>query len=567
MTIFFESLVSNIVMLGYGSILYKLLFGKGTEFKAELFFFGVLILSFLCLILNIFLPLNIYVTSVVCIFGLIFFYVSKNYKDNKFLRQIFISSLLATILLAFGKTYDDFGLYHLPTIQKITESNISLGEANIHFRFGHNFILFYLVALFKSSFANYNFIFVPQALIYSWFIIYLVNNLYYRKDNFIRSLSLFVLSIFLIKFYNYGDHGLDVPVVIFFFIIIFYFSEYFIYSTSINKNRNETFIKILFFSIFLITLKISLILIFFLPLYLFFFYEKKFFLKNLKIFIFLFSLVSMWLFSNILISSCLIYPVNLTCLNLSWSPPQTNWNSSVSDVYMEVSGWSKGWIDSLPNRGKNFDWGYDSFKVSIDTFLKSNWYVVWFNGHFVKKVFPFILSIMLIYLCLITILKKNLDQNLQKYKKIIFLLYIFSFLNLLFWFNTAPLLRFGFSQIILITFLIVFSVIQLNLNNNKNIKIVIMIIFFIFVARNINLQKFENFHKSFFRPYPSYFSKSVIKNIPDYKTVKLAGNLNLNITNGNECFDISFPCTHFSDIKYNRLIVDRWFIFKIFKVL
>lgn len=174
---------------------------------------------------------------------------------------------------------------------------------------------------------------------------------------------------------------------------------------------------------------------------------------------------------------------------------------------------------------------------------------------------------MLIYLCLITILKKNFDKDLKKYKKIIFLLYIFSFLNLLFWFNAAPLLRFGFSQIILITFLIVFSVIQLNLNNNKNIKIVIMIIFFIFVARNINLQKFENFHKSFFRPYPSYFSKSVIKNIPDYKTVKLAGNLNLNITNGNECFDISFPCTHFSDIKYNRLIVDRWFIFKIFKVL
>ena len=165
-------------MLGYGSILCKLLFKKNTEYKSEFFFFGVFLLCFLCLIINIFLPINIYVTLTIFLFGLIFFYFYNNHKDNKLLKQIFISSLLTTILLSFGKTYDDFGVYHLPTIQKITESNISLGEVNIHFRFGHNFILFYLIALFKSSLENYNLIFIPQALIYSWFIIYLVNNLF-----------------------------------------------------------------------------------------------------------------------------------------------------------------------------------------------------------------------------------------------------------------------------------------------------------------------------------------------------------------------------------------------------
>lgn len=554
-------------MLGYGSILYKLLFKKNTEYKSELFFFGVFLLCFLCLIINIFLPINIYVTLTTFLFGLIFFYFNNNHKDNKLLKQIFISSLLTTILLSFGKTYDDFGLYHLPTIQKITESNISLGEANIHFRFGHNFILFYLIALFKSSLENYNLIFIPQALIYSWFIIYLVNNLFYQKDYFIKSLCLFILGIFLIKFYNYGDHGLDIPVVIFFFIIIIYFSQYFIHTNGIDKNSNDVFIKILFLSIFLVTLKISLILIIFLPLFLFLFYEKKLFKQNFKIFVFIFFLTLVWIFSNILISSCIIYPVNLLCFNLPWSPPQSNWNSSVSDVYMEVSAWSKGWIDSLPDRGKNFDWSYASFIKSVTTFLNSNWYLVWFNGHFIKKIFPFILSIFFIYTCLLLILKKNFDKNLPKYKIIIFLLSIFSLLNLIFWFNTAPLLRFGFSQIILITFLITFVVIQFNLNNIKKIKIIIMVFFFIFIARNINLLKLENFQRDLLRPYPSYFSKSVSKEIPNFKSIYLNKDLNLNITNGQECFDISFPCTHFTEIKYSRLIADRWFIFKVFKVL
>jgi len=566
MIIFFESLISNIIILGYGSILYKSLFKKNTEYKSELFFFGVIILSFLCLIINIFLPINIYVTLTIFLFGLIFFF-NNNHKDNKLFKQIFISSLLTTILLSFGKTYDDFGLYHLPTIQKITESNISLGEANIHFRFGHNFILFYLIALFKSSLKNYNLIFIPQALIYSWFIIYLVNNLFYKKDYFIKSLCLFLLGIFSIKFYNYGDHGLDVPVVIFFLIIIIYFSQYFIHSTGIDKNSNAIFIKILFLSIFLVTLKISLVLVVFFPLYLFLLYEKRFFKQNLKIFIFIFFLTLVWLSSNILISSCIIYPVNLLCLDLPWSPPQSNWNSSVSDVYMEVSAWSKGWIDSLPDRGKNFDWSYISFIKSVTTFLNSNWYLVWFNGHFIKKIFPFILSLILIYAFLLIILKKNFDKNLPKYKTIIFLLFIFSFLNLIFWFNTAPLLRFGFSQIILITFLITFTIIQFNLNNIKKIKIIIIIFFFIFIARNINLLKLENFQRDLLRPYPSYFSKSVSKKIPNFQSIYLNEDLNLNITNRGECFDISFPCTHFTEIKHSRLIVDRWFIFKIFKVL
>lgn len=84
---------------------------------------------------------------------------------------------------------------------------------------------------------------------------------------------------------------------------------------------------------------------------------------------------------------------------------------------MEVSAWSKGWIDSLLDRGKNFDCSYDSFIKSITTFLNSNWYLVWFNGHFIKKIFPFVLSIILIYTCLFLILKKTLIKIYQNTKQ------------------------------------------------------------------------------------------------------------------------------------------------------
>ena len=77
---------------------------------------------------------------------------------------------------------------------------------------------------------------------------------------------------------------------------------------------NKEFEKISLFSIFAFTIKTFLTFIFFIPLIIFF---KNFKKKLIPLFATFF--IILWFIKNILISGCLIYPVNSTCFNnLDW---------------------------------------------------------------------------------------------------------------------------------------------------------------------------------------------------------------------------------------------------------
>jgi hypothetical protein len=567
MIIFFEALLANLTIAGYG-ILSKKIFNLSSfsENFINNFFFGIILLSYVGIFINIFTPLTSVISYIVISLGLFLFFLNfKNFFNKIFFYQIIFCSFVVFFLLIKSNVYDDFPLYYLPAITKITESNIVLGLSNIHFRFGHNFSIFYATALFKNNLLGYQWSYLIPALIYANFIVFLIVNIQKKNNNtLLFFLSLCLLSLYLVKFYDFGNHGLDIPASIYFFIIVFMFLK------SFEKNIKDKEIinllkKILIISLFLITLKIS-----FIPAFVFSFiiivkfWKKIVFIKKKNIII-IFLPFLIWIFSNLLITSCVIYPKKEFCIDLPWASPEEKWISSPDEVFIELSAWSKGWVDSLPSRSMTFQTREDSINHQ-KSFLSSNWLVA-YSHHFKNHVLKFII-ISLIIVSLVTFyLRQRLVTINKSDNRFLLFLFAYSILATSYWFFTAPLLRFGFSQLFIFIFSLFLLIFQKTIYHfsPKSIKYFIIFLLFVFLARNLNGSRDNNFNNNFFRPYPDVFSKSASKYLPAYNTVSLDDGI-LNITNGRECFDIPSPCTQFTTIDISRIkIVKRW-IFKSFEI-
>jgi hypothetical protein len=565
MFIFFEALLANIIIAGYGFLTKRIFNLKiSSENFSSHFFFGLITLCYLGVLINIFVAIKSIVSFIVIGVGVLLFFLNlKTFFFKTFLFQIIFCCLIVFVLLIKSKVYDDYALYYLPAITKITDSNLILGLSNIHFRFGHNFSLFYGISLFKNNFFSYQWSFLIPALLYSNFIVYIIFNILKKKSSsLILPISICLLFLYSVKFYDFGNHGLDVPSSIYFFLIIFLFLK--VFDQNIHKEKVINLLKkILIISLFLITLKISYIPVFIFSLILVVMFWKKIILKVKKnIFVILVPFL-IWIVSNLLITSCILYPKKELCLPLPWSSPEKKWISSPEEVFIELSAWSKGWIDSVPNRGADLKFtSREDYINHQKQFLDSNWLFAYSN-HFRNHVLKFIITIFFIIAFVNFIFRRQLEIIGNYDRKLLLFFLFYSFFAIIYWISTAPLLRFGFAHLFIFIFsffLLIFKKTVYSLSA-KYIKYFITFCLIIFISRNLDPSRVNNFNDNFFRPYPNIFSKSQIKHLPTYNTVSVDGGV-LNITNGRECFDIPSPCTQFSTIQTSKIkIVKRW-IFK-----
>ena len=112
-------------------------------------------------------------------FAIIYFSKIK-YEINfrKVLKFAIICSLLGTIIISYDNVYrPDAGSYHLPFISILNENKIIIGLSNLHFRFGHISIMQYLSASFNNHLFNEKGILIPHALIFSFFLMFLINKI------------------------------------------------------------------------------------------------------------------------------------------------------------------------------------------------------------------------------------------------------------------------------------------------------------------------------------------------------------------------------------------------------
>lgn len=558
--IFLYSLLSAVYIISSGLFFFK---NEGNKIKSLLLsgIFGLIILSFIALFLNFFIPLNKTVNTL--IFLLILSYGMFYGVKKKFLKQLFFTSILIAILSTLMLTFDnvnrpDGSLYHLPYTKIINENIIIFGISNLHFRFGHTSILQYLNAIFYNVIFEDKGILIPAANIFALIVMYFYNEIKtnHTKNRIYTLYLFFTLSYIFYGYNRYSEFGNDTIAHLFFFLVCSYFIKEFFY----KKTDPSILSNILILCIFTIMLKPTLILATLIPLYCYYFYVKKEYLFNIKnIFIILFLIL--YFFKNIIISGCLLYPVEITCFDqLPWFSKDEIFSISPKVQSLDNEAWTKGWPD------------YKGIKVTQDNFVrKLFWFKTWLIGHgflIFKKISIFMIFIFIIFL----IIKKidNKDKIITKTyeikyieikRKIKFLLLI-SFLGTLIWFFRFPVFRYGSSYIIL--FIIFSSIILITKNyksDEKNVNLIkffnnSLIIIFMFFLTKHTIRIYNNFDRYYFdTPWPKIYSQNKnTKNEPILTdSIFLNGKIAyyINITPNEGCGYNPSPCT---SLKPNKII-------------
>ena len=442
--------------------------------------FGFIFIGFLALTINFILPLNILINNLLLILIILLALKFKFFdqKITKLISKIIIVTSISYIFLIYSdNNRPDSFLYHLPYSKIINEHKIIFGLSNLQFRFGHISIFQYISSFFVNSIFSLKGLIIPISLVPSFFFIYCFKKFNDQFKNLSSRINAYIIFLILIisiySFSRYSGWGNDAQAHIFYFLIIIYFLDF-----RLNKDNLNLFYKISIVCIFTFLIKPFYLLALLFPLIFFYYKKNKLEIILSKTSFFLVFLFSFWILKNFIVTSCLIYPIDLTCFkNTSW------YNSNTIDVSNSGEAWAKDWI----NNG--------DLSISHDKFNKNfNWIKAWSKNHLkivLEKISPvlifIIINISLFYFakCL-----KNKSKN-KKEDNYFILLFFLNFLGFLIWFLKFPLYRYGLSYIY---------------------SFLIFIFYFIFI-RFIDLNRILKFKKFFILIIIISFLGSFFKNI------------------------------------------------------
>jgi hypothetical protein len=497
---------------------------------------GCILLSFLALILNFFLPLNREINTLLLISGVILMFIKRknSFQKKEFFYIILTSVITSSLILYSNVNRPDAGLYHLPYVSFLNENKIIIGLSNIHFRFGVVSIIQYLSAINNNLIFKNIGIVIPLASIVTYFVIYFFNKVLKIIKN-IENIShanifaLFIVVFISYKINRYSSFGNDA---------VAHLSLFYLLSKLLEKNKVElSFVSLI--AVFAFMNKTTLVLALLIPLYLFL---KNISLKNIKVF-YSFSSIFLicWIVKNLMITGCIVYPIKQSCFkNLNWT--------DIKEVKIEsLSGevWSKDWSNRID---KN---------ISMKDYNKKfNWISSWSKNHgiiMLKIVVPyFLVCFIIIYL----IKKKETSKKvvlISKNKNLNFFIF-FSFVGIFLFIIKFPLYRYGYS------YLISFIILMINFifwkfdkkNLIKTTKIVLIFCIIIFFGKQ--LQRYiKNYNSNYL--WPRIYSFQTNQKI-DLK--KIFFNENFIIYKSEDvCMYNNSPCTNY-DLKKNLSIVKKY---------
>lgn len=537
---FIQIFILTIFISLSGNLLKRFLFKSDCELEFEEDgLYGFILIGFISLLINFFLPLNQIYNSI--IFTLIFLIGIYLNFFNKFLKKILIKGLIISLLSFFILAYStvnrpDAWLYHLPYSNIVNDSKIIIGVANIHERFAHISIFQYISSFFNNHIFLSNGILIPISLVVSFFFLYLFQE--FNRNFLIKSKTVYSYLCFLFlilgfyAFNRYSEYGNDAQAHFYYLFFITILIKYFL----IEKN-NDYIKKIFILSSFIFLIKPTFIFIIIIPIFLFFYSQIKIKLFRSRSFLFSTIFVTLWLLKNFLTIGCLIYPLNFTCFNdVSWKAQNLEESALINEA------WSKGWPDQKKNE-----------ELKKKEYIKNfNWLKTWSNKHLffiIEKITPFVIFLILNFL--IFFFTRSLKKNI--FEKKMFFLLIFSFCFLIIWFLKFPVFRHGISQIYLLIILIFYFIYIKNINFNKPkiyfnyFKYFIFIFLFIVLFKN-SLRIIDNENNKLIPNI--YFAGKKNTDL-----TKVYNNQNIfthyETKTGNLCGYSKSPCTH---IRRNFLI-------------
>jgi hypothetical protein len=292
--------------------------------------------------------------------------------------------------------------------------------------------------------------------------------------------------------------------------------------------------KLSLIAIFLFAAKPFMFLIILLPLLFFLYLKNKKELFKTKLFYLNSFFLILWILKSIIISGCIIYPIDKTCFK------SLKIYDEEKTIIEAKSGeaWAKGWINqetvtlNFEEYNQNFNWVHTWKKVHLKKII--------------EKLLPYIIFITIFLTVLIFQDKKNY-KKLPSEINFIFLISIF--LTLV-WFLKFPLYRYGasfiaMSIICIFTYLIYYSKLIPKINNLVKIfKIFIFICIIAFMIKNFlrinkNLTEFNN------KIWPDIYSEGGDYKINDFKLIKNDKKELYYFSSGKLCMYSRAPCSNY----------------------
>jgi len=529
------SFISNLMFYSYGHFLkYEKHTNKFNNINDRAIL-GCIILSFIAVFLNFFFSLGKEINTLILIIGIIFFFFKrkKNFKKKE-VYFLILSSVITSILIIYSNVNrPDAGLYHLPYVSFLNENKIIFGLSNIHFRFGTISIIQYLSAINNNLVFNDIGIVLPLASIVSFFIIYFFNNVIkiFKKIETIsleNLFSLFIIIFISYKINRYSSYGNDT---------VAHLSYFYLISKIIGK-RNISLSFISLISVFIFLNKTTMILALIIPLV---FFIKDFKFKNFKL---IYSFASIffifWILKNIIISGCIIYPLEKSCIS------NLNWTDVIEAKQQSTSGeaWSKDW----PNRLDK--------KISMEEYNKNfNWVYSWSKSHGIylfKVILPYLLVVIFMYF----FFNNKNSKNLIKFERNYYVIYLLliSLIGLGLFFLKFPLFRYGYSFLITSFILLPLSF-KINFDKDKLkyfSKVIFIICIFIFSGKQF-FRFGKNINSEHIWPKIYSFNENIkisakeMKFLDDFIIFK----------HDDVCMYSNSPCTNY-ELKQNLSILKKY---------
>ena len=493
---------------------------------------GYIVVGTLTLILHFFLKINNVISIFFITSSLIIFYYFRN-KINIKKQILSILFILLTSFFLFGYSDHpiDTNMYHHPYVSYLKNEKIIFAIANIQFRFGHISFLQYVQSALTNSYLHEISLASINIIFYICFIVFISEKIFNTKRfNYNFLIDIMFASFILIKFSRYREYGND--------IIPLLVSVYFLIQIiDTNKNKIFTNNNLLNFALpfmaFMFAHKISytFAVLIFLPLLKF---SKLKFLSEINIkYIFVFFLMLFpWLIKNYITTSCLAYPVEISCISNTLFALDGSANPSNASWLSEL--WAKGFIDH-PN------WE----ELNLDVYMSGlNWFPTWFKGHFIKilEIMSPLFFIILIFTFFLFfrnnefLIKKTSKNNTNKY----LIIWSTILIGLSIWFYKAPIYRYGSFYVIsfvILTYILILNFFfkEKNSSHLKFFKIIFLISLFFFITKN-SLRIYKSETDLF--PKTSLASNKQIFNEVNNSELQL-----ITVTDG-VCFYTKFICSH-----------------------
>jgi len=526
-SLIFSIFFTNLVIFLSGKT-FKYFNNKSYDDIIESCIFGSIIISFIALFLNFFFPLTPLINTAVYFAIIIIFFFKKNKILNKKDFFFLIITVFFTFILISFSTINrpDAGLYHLPFTQILNENKLILGLSNIHFRFGHISIIQYLSAINFNILFDKSAVVLPLASFVSFLYIYFIFEVYklIKNSEKLNVNSFFCLTILIyisLNMNEYGNFGNDTPAHLLFFFLISKFLK--------HDGSYGSFKKIFLSSIYIFLQKITLGLVLLFPVILILKGKYKFH-KIILSFPSFFLLL--WIFKNILISSCIIYPIKSTCFEIL---PWSDFNE-IHEQAISGEAWSKGWPENKDPA------------LTQKEFIKNfTWINSWSEKHLkyiLKIILPY--SLLLIITCIIIIWRGGKIKKITLLKRENYKLYSIigiCTLGVIIFFLKFPLYRYGYSYLIILLG-ITFSLLIKRYGPLNLIKVskFIFFLFFIVIISKQALRMIKYYDNRSLMPQIAYFDAGSTT-VYDYQEIYISDNFKIFYIN-KECMYKKAPCTN-----------------------